>query len=359
MLKKILYVSNIEVPYRNEYFNQLSQKVDLTVLYERKKSSNRDKKWSSSVKSVYKKEFLKGIKIKNENVFDIRILKYVFSKKYDEVIIGCFNSPTQVIAIIFMKLFRKKYILNLDGEYFLEGKGLKQKIKRFIIRGAYKYLVAGEKTKQRLSKFIKKEKIYSYHFSSLTKSEVLKNGKSKNKNINNSVLVVGQFLEYKGLDIALEIAKNDSERQYIFIGSGTRSNLLKKEIENKNIKNVELIPFLEKKLLFEEYKKCLCLLLTSRKECWGLVINEAASFGCPIISTVNSGAALEFLNNDYENYLVNNDDINNYVYLIQSLSDKDLDDYRLYLLKKSLKYNIDDTVTDTLKMLEEIESNEN
>ena len=37
--------------------------------------------------------------------------------------------------------------------------------------------------------------------------------------------------------------------------------------------------------LYKEYQQCKCVLLPSKKECWGLVINEAASFGCPIIST--------------------------------------------------------------------------
>lgn len=358
-LKRILYVSNIEVPYRTEYFNQLSKKIDLTVLYERKKSSNRDKKWSNSIDSIYEKKYLKGIKIKNENVLDIRILKYVLSKKYDEVIIGCFNSPTQIFAIIIMKLFRRKYILNLDGDYFLEGNGLKQKIKRFLIRGAKKYFVAGENTKKKLSKFILKEKIYSYRFSSLTKNELQENENNKNQNINNSILVVGQFFDYKGLDIALEVAKSHTNRKFKFIGSGTRSELLKKEIEGRNLKNVELIPFLEKKMLFEEYKNCLCLLLTSRKECWGLVVNEAASFGCPIISTKNSGAAMEFLNDKYKEYLVENNDVNRYVHLINALENKDLEKYKLYLLKKSLDYNIENTVTDTITMLKGSELNEN
>ena len=36
--KKILYISNIEVPYRVSFFNEFAKHCDLTVLYERKKS---------------------------------------------------------------------------------------------------------------------------------------------------------------------------------------------------------------------------------------------------------------------------------------------------------------------------------
>lgn len=351
-MQRVLYISNIEVPYRTTFFNQLAKKCDLTVLYERKKSTNRDKKWSSSVKSEYKKEYLNGLKIKREYTFDFKILKYVFSKKYDNILIGCFNSPSQLLAIMIMRIFKKKYILNFDGEYFLEGNSIKQRLKRFIIRGADKYFVAGTETKDNLAKYIQRKKIYSYHFSSLTKKELAKNASKLNNNENNVVLVVGQFYKYKGLDIALEVAKKDSKRLYRFIGSGIRSDFLKNEIETKKIKNVEVIPFLEKKELFEQYKKCFCLLLTSRKECWGLVINEAASFGCPIISTKNSGAAIEFLSKQYNNYLVEHNDIEKYVQNINRLfSDNQIQEYRCYLLEKSKKYCIEEEVEDTLKML--------
>ena len=184
-MKKVLYVSNIEVPYRSEFFNQLSKKVDLTVLYERKKSSNRDENWTNSVKSNYKIEYLKGIRIKNEYSIDFKILKYVFSKKYDKVIIGCYNSPSQILAILLMRLFKKKYILNLDGEYFLDGKNFKQKIKRFLIKGAQDYLIAGEKSGENLSKYVSKERVHPYYFSSLTNKELEEHAKNINQNLTN------------------------------------------------------------------------------------------------------------------------------------------------------------------------------
>ena len=53
-MKKILYITNIEVPYRVKFFNELAKYCDLTVLYERSKSSNRDGSWSSSEKINYK-----------------------------------------------------------------------------------------------------------------------------------------------------------------------------------------------------------------------------------------------------------------------------------------------------------------
>lgn len=351
-MRKVLYVSNIEVPYRSEFFNQLSEKVDLTVLYERDKSSNRDENWSKSIHAKYLKKYLKGIKIKKEYSLDFRILKYVLSNKYDTVIIGCYNSPSQIVAILAMRLLKKKYILNIDGEYFLEGKNIKQRIKRFLLKGADKYLIAGEESAKNLSAIVQMDKIFPYYFSSLTKKELDKNAVNKNKNSNNKVIVIGQYFDYKGLDLALQVAKLDQNIQYKFIGSGNRSSLLMGKIVEMKLNNVEVIPFLTKKELDKEYQNCLCMLLPTRQECWGLVVNEAASFGCPIISTHGSGAAVEFLQNEYKEYLSECSDTNKIYNNIKKIIDgKALDKYKRYLIKTSQKYSIERMVEKTLNCI--------
>ena len=347
-MRKVLYISNIEVPYRTEYFNQLSENVELTVLYERKKSSNRNSDWTSSIQSNYNIEYLKGIKMFKEYTFDLNILKYVFSKKYDDIILGCFNSPSQIIATILMRIFRKKYIINLDGDYFFEGTGAKKIIKRFFLKGAYKYFIAGENSKRKLEKYINKEKIFTYHFSSLTNNEVKNNKEKINQNVNNKVLVIGQYFDYKGLDLALEAAKLDSNIRYKFIGSSGRSVLLEQKVKEFNLSNVEIIPFLKKEDLYKEYQQCKCILLPSRKECWGLVINEAASFGCPVISTDGSGAAMELLE---KQWIVNSGDFNT---MYEKILELDRLEYnKKMLLEKISKYTIENTIKETIDMLED------
>lgn len=351
-MKSILYISNIEVPYRTNFFNHLSQFVNLTVLYERKNSNNRNEKWAQSINANFKIEFLNGIKVKNEFSLDLRILKYVFSKEYDNIIIGCYNSPIQMISILFMRIFNKKFILNLDGECFLEGNNLKQKIKRFFIKGAEKYLIAGEKPAKNLSKYVDPSKIFSYHFSSLTKNELKQNERKMNKNINNTILVIGQYYNYKGLDIALNCAKNNSNLKFKFIGSGKRSDLLIKYISEKNIQNVEVIPFLNKEELYKEYQTSLCLVLPSRKECWGLVINEAASFGLPIVATYGSGAAIDFLSGQYDIFLSKVNDIKSLNDTLKNLINYNkIKDYKKYLVDKSKKYYIEENVEQFLNVI--------
>lgn len=342
-MKKILYLTNIEVPYRVAFFNELSKHCDLTVLYERRKSKHRNRQWAKCLVNNYKTEYLdSGIKMGSEESFSLRIISIV-KLKWDIVIVGCYNSEVQMLAVATMRLYKIPFIINLDGEAFI-GHGLKAKIKSFFLKGAKAYLVAGIKSSESLKNAIgNKVPIVPYYFSSLFESEIHKNGEL-NCNRNKTVLVVGQYFEYKGMDVALQVAKMDNSIKYKFVGMGDRTN---KFIEDYSIipDNVEIIPFLQKEKLIQEYQHCGVLMLPTRQECWGLVVNEAASYGMPIVSTWGSGAAVEFLADNYPMYLAKpSNPISLYNALKLCLSNNNIK-YSLYLKEKSKLYSIEKNVS--------------
>lgn len=343
IMKKILYLSNTPVPYRVKFFNLLAQNCDLTVAYERENSANRDAKWTGSEQHEYKISFLKGINIKNESSFSFEVLKYALSS-FDSIIVGCYNSPTQMLAILMFRLFKKNFYINLDGEPFIETKGLKGKFKKFFLKGATGYFVAGENSAESLKKVFPKTKIYPYYFSSLTQEEIAKNA-SLTQEREDYFLVVGQYFNYKGLDIALQTAKLNPNLKFKFVGMGKRTEIFKSECNTDVFENVEIVPFLQKSELEKEYRKCKALILPSRKECWGLVVNEAASFGTPIISTKGSGAAVEFLNDKYPQFLAIPDDAQSLSITINKFINlPNANEYSEYLYKKTSDYSIEKSV---------------
>lgn len=349
-MKKILYLSNTPVPYRVKFFNLLAEKCDLTVVYEREFSANRNKKWTSSVEHKYKAIFLKGIRLKNESSFSLGILKYALSS-FEHVIVGCYNSPSQMIAILALRLFNKKFYINLDGEPFIEQKGFKATLKKFFLKGADGYFTAGEKSADSLKKIFPKAEINPYYFSSLTQEEINKNAVITQER-QDYFLVVGQYFDYKGLDIAVEVAKLNPNLKFKFIGMGNRTSLFKAECNTDSLTNVEIVPFLQKKELELEYKKCKALILPSKKECWGLVVNEASAFKTPIISTLGSGAAVEFLGDCYTRFLSQPDDANSLSRAVNEFVSFDkITEYSDYLYKKSLDYSIEKSVEKHIEVL--------
>ena len=352
MMKKVLYVTNIEVPYRVRFFNQLAEHCDLTVLYGREKGAQRNGKWSKSQSISHKALYLKGFKLGLEDTFSFGILKHVFSKQYDAVVLGCYNSPTQMLAILAMRLFRKPYILNIDGEVFVGEKGFKNKLKKFFLSGASHYVAAGEKSAESLKAIVKNKPITSYYFSSMSEEE-LKHNANIGCNPGQTVLVVGQYLDVKGIDVALEAAKMDDSFQYKFIGMGAQTQEFIEKYQAASVKNVEFIPFLQKQDLEKEYQTCGVFVLPSRQECWGLVVNEAASFGTPIVSTWGSGAGVEFLADEYPCYLANPGDHKDlYQKIKAALLDENKEEYGRFLLEKSKKYSIEQAVEAHCRVLE-------
>lgn len=348
-MKKVLYITNIESPYRVKFFNLLAEYCDLTVLCERRKSSNRDTSWSEIKEKKYNIKYLDGINIGNEYTFSTRIIGFV-KNKWDFVIVGCYNSKVQMLAIATMKLYGIPFYINLDGEPFIYD-GMKSKIKKAILKNANGYLVAGVEACKSIKRVIGDLKpIIPYYFSSLSRDEIVDNS-SKQVVREGFVLVVGQYFDYKGMDLALRVAEMDKSINYKFVGMGRRSDLFKSDMGHIP-SNVQVIPFLKKDLLDEEYKHCSMLLLPTRQECWGLVVNEAASFGTPIVSTWGSGAAVEFLSDRYPQYLAKVGDVASIMHTVKTcLSANDNQEYGKYLMEKSLNYNIERMVEEHINII--------
>ena len=348
-MSRILYLTNIEVPYRVRFFNELAKYCNLTVLYETQTVEKRNEEWARSEECRFRVKYLQEKKIGSVRMDASGILREI-SSDYDAIVIGCYNDPVQMLAHLFMRMWKIPYFINLDGEPFLSGTGLKTLGKRFFLAGAVGYLTAGEESAESLKRVCPNAVIQPYYFSSLTEEEIEKHRSLGASERNNTVLVVGQYYDYKGMDVALEAAMLDPTIQYKFVGMGSRTALFEKEHEIPD--NVEIIPFLQKQDLEREYRSCGVLVLPSRQECWGLVINEAASFGMPIVSTWGSGAAVEFLANDYPQFLAKPGDPKNLLQCIHRLWEmKDKDAYSAFLIEKSKRYSIERSVQEHLRAL--------
>lgn len=348
-MKKVLYISNIPVPYRVRFLNELSRCCDLTVLFERQNSDTRNGEWTGSEPLHCKTEYLNGWDIGGEWSFSLKILKYLFSD-YDKIIIGCYNSPVQMLAVLVMRFLGISYCLNTDGEVFAQGKGVKRWLKRFFLRGAEQYLTAGEQSARSLRRIVGEEKtVTPYYFSSLSLQELGRHRRCPREH-GKHVLVVGQYLPCKGLDLAVKAAKRDPDTTYLFVGTGKRSQQFIREQQTELFSNIKVIPFLQKKQLYEEYRRCAILVLPSRQECWGLVLPEAASFGTPIVSTWGSGAAVEFLSEQYPQYLARVDDAESLYQCIQRIKASDTIDYSDFLKQKAAGYSIERSVKEHQKL---------
>lgn len=351
---RVLYLTNIHNPYRDEFFEQLGSRIDLTVLFENRRASNRDESWfATKGGSSYGQLFLaEG---------PTRYLPKVFGETlvgWDVVIVGCYNTVWQVLATEYMRSKRICYIISSDGLVFDSGNQLKNTIKARVLKGAPAYLIAGEKCVPSLRRVVGDgARVQAYPFTSLTARTVEKLNSLRGGRDSNLVLSVGQYEDYKGIDVLVEAAAQMPGKRFRIVGMGHKKDSLDWLINSKGLANVETVAFEPPEELAKEYQRASLFVLPSRQECWGLVINEAAAAGCPIVSTWGSGAAIEFLSDSHPELLARPGDQESLVRAMTrafAMTRDEMSHYSDLLRLKSAGYTIEAMVDAHLRLLDDL-----
>ena len=113
-------------------------------------------------------------------------------------------------------------------------------------------------------------------------------------------LYVGRLSAEKGLDTLLEafakVWAQNTKATLILVGSGILNNTLEQQARTLGISNAVLFAGSKSgEALFEEYAKATAFVLPSTSEPWGLVVNEALSYGCPVIVSDSCGCVPELV----------------------------------------------------------------
>lgn len=316
---KVLFYSNIPSPYRVDFFNELGKQCDLTVLFELKTSSERDKSWKHNSFQNFRGIFMKGIRIRTDAAFCPGILKYL-NKEYDIIVMTVLSSPTALLAASYLRMRKIPYCFEGDGGFVTNVGGLKARLKRLVISGTRACFSTSEEFDYYCESYgAKKENIYRYPFTSVAKNDVLeapltteekrayrnKLGISEEK----MVLSVGQFIPRKGFDLLLQVSKTLSHDTGVYIVGGTPTEEYLELKRQLNVDNVHFMPFMGREELGQYYRAADVFAFFTREDIWGLVVNEAMAKGLPVISTNRCIAALEMIRDGINGYIVENENI--------------------------------------------------
>lgn len=319
-MMKVLFITNIPAPYRIDFYNELGKSVDLTVIFESKSAEGIRFNWNINEIKNFKAIFLSEGNI-NEKKVDWKILKYIKKNEYDHIVATSYSYFTEMIALIFMKIKNIPYYLETDGGLIREENKIKRLYKRFLISGAKGYFSPSEASDEYLIFYgADKNKIYRYPFTSLKEKDILsKKLNSKDKKYikkqlrikeEKIILSVGQFIYRKGYDVLLNSIEGLDDNIGVYIIGGTPTTEYLKLKKDLNLKNVYFKEFMTKKDMSLYFKVADIFILPTREDIWGLVINEAMSYGLPVITTDKCIAGLELvdekngsivsINNKYE-----------------------------------------------------------
>lgn len=334
---KILFITNLPSPYRVLFFSELGRLCDLTVIYERMTASDRNIDWKEKKENTYKEIYLNGINIGNDGAWCPGILSYL-NKDYDIIVMGVYHTPTAMMAISYLKWKKIPFVISTDGGFVSEEGKVKKRLKTSFIGSASGWLSPSKGGDEYLTYYgADKDHIYRYNFTSLLQNDLhygrdlskKKEQFRKKNNITEKIVVisVGRFSYNggfgKGYDTLLKAAQYINPNIGIYIVGDEPTPEFKKMKLKMHLDNVHFVGFKKKKELAEYYAASDIFVLMTRGDVWGLVINEAMSYGIPIITTYQCLAGQELVKNDDTGYLLDCEDYSRLAEYISLLSEND------------------------------------
>lgn len=365
----VLFLVNGFSPYRLDFFHNLGKVCNLSVLCERKVAKDRSWNIDESKIKGFKFVVMKGIPCTPDTRFCPGVIHYLAHRKYDFIIVANYNTPTGILAMEYMKRYKIPFAIECDGGIPKSGIGLKESVKKKLISSATWWFSPSAVSDEYLEFYgAKKNRIMRYPFTSIKKEEILINPltsqdkykireqlKLKEEKI---VIAVGQFIPRKGFDILLKASQFVNKKYGIYIIGGEPTLdylLLKKEYA---LDHVHFVGFTSKETLKQYYKAADLFVLPTREDIWGLVINEAMSYGLPVITTNRCVAGITLLDSECivpvedtitfaekMNMILGNDELryniaNKNLQVIQNYTLENMSNIHVKWIKKILKYNI-------------------
>lgn len=356
---KVLLQTNIPAPYRVDFFNELGKYCELTVIFEGKRSSwGRVFNWKEddalNFKAIYLNEVcqyklsIKMIRMFLSNDFDIRCILY-------------YPSKSAILTLLLTRLLGIKCGIEMDGAFINKGENKMKKLwKSIIIDSASYYLSPCYGTDEFFRYYsFKSPELFRYSFTSsfkkhaldscLTLSEKREIRDKLNIPYSKVVLSIGRFIPGKGIDVLLKAIDNSNDIG-IYIISGKPTEEYESIVSERNLKNVHFVDFMDSKELEKYYKAADLFVLPTRRDVWGLVINEAMLYGLPVITTNMCNAGLALLDNQ-DKTIVPIDDVeklHNSIYelindnsLAQQIGNRNLNHIKNHCIEDMAKEHID------------------
>ncbi len=316
---KILYFTNILAPYRIGLFNKLNEifNGDIKFYFDGKTEINR--KWkipeaelkfryeinnapyiSTVSYSVNKSELQRFI------YFPFYIFKIVLREKPEIILTSEFGLRT-LFALIAGKLVgAKTFILSeVTSQSESNINFIRSHIRKFLAKLSDGGIAFGRKSAGYLLSLgfsqndivISPEAIDNSYFEKLSGNITKKNARAKLDIPNDKFvfLYVGQFIQRKGLDLYLKaidrFLSGINSGDVLFLFAGGNENEFKKVTGIKPYDNFKIIDYVQSDRLVDIYKASDCLILPTRNDVWGLVVNEAVACGLPVAVSEFAGSA--------------------------------------------------------------------
>lgn len=313
MKTKLIFFTNIPTPYQLDFFDALSEKFQLTVVFYALTESNRQ--WNIDL-STEKYEII----VLKDNwvakLFQSRIVDFHFSfdiidvlrdRNFDHVILGgTYWIPNGIYAILWSKRRKLKVAYFTEATYLTNSKLkflIKKRMLKFLSDNVDYIFGIGQRAIESFRHFGVFNQAYNIPYNinvERFKNSVNEEYKLKIQNRfltkNDKVFITScALIERKGVDLIINAFKKnlDPNSKLLIIGDGPLKNEL--ELLSSSDNRIKFLGFVAPSELPSIFSLADFFIFGSRYDGWAVVIMEAIAFNLTIISSDMVGAAQELI----------------------------------------------------------------
>jgi glycosyltransferase involved in cell wall biosynthesis len=328
---RVTVVSPEPTPYRSPLFDRVAARneVDLTVLYAARTVAGRT--WS--VTPNHRAIFLSGARLpglhsilRHDYPVTPAIGRVLRRARPEVVVVSGWSTFAAQAALAWCRARRIPYVLLVESHDLGPRSGWRRAVKGAvvprIVRGAASVLVVGTAAREsvlargappeRVRVFANTVDVQAWSERADRLAEGRAHLRSEGGFADHDVVVlsVGRLVFDKGLDelIRAVAAAGDSRLRLVFAGSGPDETALTELARQLDVRLL-ITGDLPEAALADEYVKADAFALLSVHETWGVVVNEAAASGLPLVLSERVGAARDLLRDGENGFVVSSGDV--------------------------------------------------
>mgnify|MGYP001321987639 CR=1 FL=1 len=235
--------------------------------------------------------------------------------KYDAILIFGWSNIFYLKAFYLAYIYKLPIILRVETNNKAKTSFIKRIIKNKILHLLFNYinyfLYIGKLNKDfYINLKVESKKLFKAPYFVDNKFFLNKNLKIKKSFF--YCLFVGKLIKRKNPQIFLKLAlamKSHKNIRFQIIGDGDLKEYCKNFVKENKLKNLDIKGFKNQIELKTYYRNADILILPSKYETWGLVINEAMASSTPVITNRNCGASFDLIKNNKTGLIYNDENI--------------------------------------------------
>jgi glycosyltransferase involved in cell wall biosynthesis len=304
---KLALLTEIPAPYRIPLFNALAERLDLRVLFLAERDPRRGFYEPHRDEWRFEHGVLRGPTLRRGArwlVLSRGVLRELRRFRPDAVAVGGWNQPAFWLALAYCRARRVPLLIWIESTARDARSGARPLAlaRRLMVRGAAGAFVPGTAAAE-YARALGVELIEiapnAVDTSLFERAAVDRSGRNGCR-----FLYAGRLDPEKGLDTLLE-AFGDLPGDLVLVGDGADAARLRALAGER----VHFAGAKDRDELIAEYAAADVFVLPSRSEPWGMVLNEAAAAGLPLVATEEAGAARDLIEDGRNGFRVPAGDI--------------------------------------------------